>query len=150
MTFSLQGKFIRINFDASGYIAGANIGEFALNKHILYLITNTTHSFISVSKVLIIRLTNIYDSASIGNLQSTFLLKAHKRCGWDRRFTASSGGGNPITQVCIQLKNSEKIQRAVERERQNVSYSLKDSDVSYVILSCCSITHAGDFSAAIV
>ena len=60
------------------------------------------------------------------------------------------GGGNPIKQVCIQLKNSEKIQRAVERERQNVSYSLKDSDVSYVILSCCSITHAGDFSAAIV
>ena len=26
-TFTFQGKFIRINFDASGYIAGANIGE---------------------------------------------------------------------------------------------------------------------------
>lgn len=26
-TFTFQGKFIRINFDASGYIAGANIGK---------------------------------------------------------------------------------------------------------------------------
>lgn len=26
--FVLQGKFIRINFDTSGYIAGANIGKF--------------------------------------------------------------------------------------------------------------------------
>ena len=25
--FTFQGKFIRINFDASGYIAGANIGK---------------------------------------------------------------------------------------------------------------------------
>jgi hypothetical protein len=27
--FLFQGKFIRINFDASGYIAGANIGKVA-------------------------------------------------------------------------------------------------------------------------
>ena len=25
-----QGKFIRINFDASGYIAGANIGQYSV------------------------------------------------------------------------------------------------------------------------
>ena len=27
MFYPFQGKFIRINFDASGYIAGANIGK---------------------------------------------------------------------------------------------------------------------------
>ena len=32
-TFTFQGKFIRINFDASGYIAGANIGK---KKDFLY------------------------------------------------------------------------------------------------------------------
>ena len=29
---SLQGKFIRINFDASGFIAGANIETYLLEK----------------------------------------------------------------------------------------------------------------------
>lgn len=30
--FTKQGKFIRINFDASGYIAGANIETYLLEK----------------------------------------------------------------------------------------------------------------------
>ena len=38
-----QGKFVRINFDASGYIAGANIGKFK-NKQDLTSCTKRSDS----------------------------------------------------------------------------------------------------------
>ena len=44
--FTFQGKFIRINFDASGYIAGANIGKKLIlfkNRHLTTILLSETY-----------------------------------------------------------------------------------------------------------
>jgi myosin protein heavy chain len=75
----IQGKFIRINFDASGYIAGANIETYLLEKsrsirqakderafHIFYqLLTGATPEQRSKSLLNIFKFANILIICSI-------------------------------------------------------------------------------------